>query len=70
MDEFFSELAEILDVEVSEIHLEYELEENRWDSLAILSVMAAVDMIFNKAVSGDALAGCKKVSDIMALTED
>ena len=68
MDDFTSGLAEIFEVEDSEITPDFDLESHNWDSLAIVSVIALVDSCCGKLLNGKALAACKTVSDIEALT--
>ena len=68
MDAFTSGLAEIFEVDDSEISPGFDLESHNWDSLAIVSVIALVDSCFGKLLNGKALAACKTVSDIEALT--
>lgn len=66
MSKFYDEMAEILDVDASEIGAEYELGET-WDSLAIVSTIALIDELYDKSVSPDALGQCKTVGDIEKL---
>ncbi len=67
MDAFTSGLAEIFEVDESEISPDFDLESHNWDSLAIVSVIALVDSCFDKLLNGKALAACRTVSDIQAL---
>jgi len=66
MSKFYDEMAEILDVDASEIGSDYELGET-WDSLAIVSTIALIDELYDKSVSPDALGQCKTVGDIEKL---
>lgn len=66
-NEFYEGLAEILEVELQEVNSEMELEEGSWDSLAVVSTIALIDEVYDRAVGADALAECKKVSDIEKL---
>jgi acyl carrier protein len=63
-DEFREGLAEILDVEPGEVEPGLELDEAVWDSLAIVSVIALIDEVYNETVSADALSDCQTVADI------
>jgi acyl carrier protein len=66
MSEFYEGMAEILDVDVSEIGPDYEFGE-AWDSLAIVSTIALIDELYDRAVNADALAECKTVGDVEQL---
>lgn len=63
MSEFYEGMAEILEVEVDAIGPDYELGE-AWDSLAIVSTIALIDEVFDKAIGADALEECKTVGDV------
>lgn len=67
MSEFYEGLAEILEVEPSEVTSEMALDEGVWDSLAIVSTIALIDEIYDRTVSADALAECRTVGDIEKL---
>jgi acyl carrier protein len=66
MSEFYEGMAEILDVDVSEVGPNYELGE-AWDSLAIVSTIALIDEIHDRSVSPDALGQCTTVGEIEKL---
>lgn len=66
MSDFYEGMAEILDVDVSEVGPNYELGE-AWDSLAIVSTIALIDEIYDRSVSPDALVQCKTVGEVEAL---
>ena len=63
MSEFYEGMAEILEVDAAEINADYELGE-AWDSLAIVSTIALVDEVFDKAIGADTLQECRTVGDI------
>lgn len=69
MSEFYEGLAEILEVEPSEINPDYALGEGNWDSLAIVSTIALIDEVYDKAISGEALEGCKTIGDLEKAVE-
>lgn len=68
MSEFYEGMAEILDVDVSEVGPDFELGE-AWDSLAIVSTIALIDEIYDRSVNPDALGQCKTVGAIEQLAE-
>ncbi|MEH7354532.1 acyl carrier protein [Neobacillus drentensis] len=71
MDEFLVELADLLEVEKSELTSGYPLEENEnWDSLAFISVLVMIDEHFQLTISNDALRKCSVVGDLLKLIID
>jgi acyl carrier protein len=67
MDELYAGLADIFEIDPSEIGSSTELEEENWDSLAMVSTIALFDELFGKEVNIDALKACRTVSDLEAL---
>lgn len=67
MSEFHEGLAEILEVEPSEIDSEYELNKDNWDSLAVVSTIALIDDVYDLMVKPEKLADCKSVGEIELL---
>ncbi len=63
MSEFYEGLAEIMEVDSSEISASYEFGE-AWDSLAVVSTIALIDEVYDKAVDIQLLQDCKTVGDI------
>ena len=63
MSEFYEGLAEIMEVEVTEITSNYEFGD-AWDSLAIVSTIALIDEVYDKAVDIQLLQECKTVGDV------
>ena len=63
MSEFYEGLAEIMEVEVADITGNYEFGDT-WDSLAIVSTIALIDEVYDKAVDIQLLQECKTVGDI------
>lgn len=71
MDSFLNELAEIFEVETSELKEGYELDEyTNWDSLAHISVIVLIDEHFNLSVSNEHLRKCVKLSDLFYLIQN
>lgn len=67
MSEFYEGLAEILEIEVDQVHPDLSLEEGGWDSLAVVSTIALIDDVFDVTVHPERLGECKSVADIEAL---
>lgn len=67
MQNFYSGLAEILEIDEAKVTPELSLADCAWDSLAVVSTIALVDELFDKMLDGQALARCERVADITAL---
>lgn len=63
MSEFYEGMAEILEVDSSEVGPDFELGD-AWDSLAIVSTIALIDEVYDKAIGADVLENCKTVGDV------
>lgn len=71
LEAFLRELAELLEVDVSELCDDYVLEDNwNWDSLALISVIVMIDEHFKQSVSNEALRKCKVVGDLIKLVNE
>jgi acyl carrier protein len=71
MSEFYEGMAEIFEVDVSEISPEFALNsaEAAWDSLAIVSTIALVDDCFGLMLDGQSLGQCETIADIEKIIE-
>ena len=67
--EFIEELAEVFETEADEMKAEYQLNEENWDSMAIISTIALVDEHFEKMVDAKKLGKCQKLGDLFVLVE-
>ena len=67
MSAFLEGLAEIFDVDASELGPDTSLSEYNWDSLSIVSTIALADEVFSVMLDGSALAKCETIKDIEAL---
>jgi acyl carrier protein len=67
MTAFHAGLADIFEVDESDITPDFDLASHTWDSLAIVSTIALIDECCNHMVDGRALANCVTVGDIEAL---
>ncbi len=67
MQEFYEGLAEILEIDASEVSPDLVLADHSWDSLAVVSTIALVDECFNVMLPSQALIACKTVADIEVL---
>ena len=60
-------IAEILEVE--EITLENELDEDCWDSLAVVTFISEIDSNFDQVIAPSAVNKVKTVADLIALVD-
>ena len=67
MSAFYAGLAEIFEIDESEITSDLDLATQNWDSLAVVSTIALIDEVYGKLVDGQALAKAVTVSEIEAL---
>lgn len=67
MQDFYIGLAEVLEIEPSQISAELDLIAYNWDSLAVVSTIALCDECFNVMLDGQALTKCQTVADIEKL---
>lgn len=66
--QFLEMLTEILEADAGTITGDEDLENlSNWDSLAVITFIAAVDEKMNFVVSGEQLSKAKTVGDLMAL---
>lgn len=66
MSQFYEGMAEIFDLDVSEVTPDFIMGE-LWDSLAIVSTIALIDELYDRAVSPDELGECTTVGEIEKL---
>ena len=64
MSAFHEGLAEILEVETTDLSPTMTLAEHGWDSLAIISCVALIDECFGTVGSGSTLVKCRTMADL------
>ena len=62
-------VAEILEVELEEVALTTELDEDSWDSLAVVTFISEIDSTFDQVISPSAVNKVETVADLIALVE-
>lgn len=67
MHTFFNGLADILEIDAADVTPELKLGDYAWDSLAIISVIALVDELYDQMLNGQTLSQCVTVADIVAM---
>lgn len=67
MSAFYAGLAEIFEIDESEITADLDLATQNWDSLAVVSTIALIDEVYGQLVDGQALAKAATVSEIEGL---
>jgi acyl carrier protein len=60
-------VAEVLELEVDEVNINTELDEDNWDSLAVVSFIAEIDSNFDQILVPADVRDVKKVSDLVVL---
>ncbi|ACA85952.1 acyl carrier protein [Shewanella woodyi] len=60
-------IAEILEVEVNEVNLDTQLDEDSWDSLAVVTFISEVDSNFDVVVSPSLVGGAETVKQLIDL---
>ncbi|MEH1777610.1 MAG: acyl carrier protein [Nostoc sp.] len=70
MEAFYEGLAEVFEIDVSQVSPNLDLTRIDWDSLAFISTIALVDDCFNVMLDGQSLANCQTVADIEKLITD
>lgn len=66
-NQVISIVAEILELDVSDLNLETELNSANWDSLAIITFISEVDSEFDKVLSPDQVGAASKIVDLVKL---
>lgn len=66
-DKFMNKLGEILSVPASSLSDDYSLDEENFDSIIVLSVIALVDEEFDVTLPGDELTSVTTIGELMAL---
>ncbi len=64
---FLEIIADILEVEVSEVSLTTELNEAQWDSLAVVTFISEIDSEFDVVVAPQKVAEVSKVQELFDL---
>lgn len=67
MNDFYEGLAEIFEVEPTELNRATVLADYGWDSLAIVSTIALFDELYGKEVDIESLTKCETVGDLEKL---
>lgn len=68
-EKFLQDLSEILEVDFSLLNETYVLDEQTWDSLAVVSCASSIHIYYGVFPSGAKLAQCKTVGDILLYIE-
>ena len=68
-DSFLRDLAELLNVRPEDFPANPPLDEDNWDSLAVLSAIALIDKHFGVTVSTERLLNCHSAGQVMELAE-
>ena len=66
---FIKDFAAIVEADVSELSHDYRLDDNNWDSVAVISGIALIDGHFHVTVPAAALRCCHSVGAVLELIE-
>lgn len=64
---FLVKLAAVMQVDLDELREEFELDPDRWDSLAQLATIALIDEEFGITVPAESLTQCTTVGAVLEL---
>jgi acyl carrier protein len=67
---FMEDLAAILEVDPTELHMDYGLDRDNWDSLAIVTAIVLIDEQFGINIEGDKLRQCSSVGGLWQLIQN
>lgn len=68
--EFYLQIDELLELDSGTIQGSEDLSGlPRWDSLAVMGLIAVLDRNFGIRASGERITACRNVADLVALTE-
>ncbi len=68
-EKLLSEMANLLEINICELHDEYDLKSHSLDSLVVVSMIATIDIIYSVRVHGSDIERCATVKDIFNLIE-
>ena len=68
-EKLLGEMANLLEMNVNQLHVEYDLKSHCLDSLVVVSMIAAIDIIYGVRVHGSDIEKCTTVNDIFHLIE-
>jgi acyl carrier protein len=69
MSEFYTGMAEILEVDEADVGPDFPLGK-AWDSLAVVSTIALIDEVYGTTVSPNRLQECKTVGEVEKLAQE
>lgn len=67
---FLQDLATLLEVEPAELKESFELNEENFDSVAVVSTIALIDEHYDLTVRGRELAKVKSIAELLAMIEE
>ena len=67
--EFLSKLADVLQIDVTEVTEDFALNADNWDSFAQLGTISAIDEMYGITVASNELKDCGTIGDLLALIE-
>ena len=67
LDSFKEDLSNILEINIDDLHDDFEFDSDNWNSLSIVATIVAIDEHFAIQIEGDKLKSCHNVLDLLQL---
>lgn len=66
---FFEDMAAILEADPTDLHEEFVLDRDNWNSLAIVAAIVLIDEQFGTTIEGDKLRECTSIGELWQLIQ-
>ena len=66
---FMEDLANILEIDLSELNDDFVLDSENWNSLSIVTAIVAIDEHFGLTIEGEKLRQCDTIGKLMQLIQ-
>lgn len=68
-EKLLNEMANVMEIDICELRDNYDLKGHGLDSLLVVSMIAAIDIIYDVRVQGSDIDRCETVRDVFNLIE-
>lgn len=69
-ENILNEIAKLMEMDVKDLDINASLDQyGNWDSLVVISTIAAIDEQFNVIIKGSEIESCKTLKEIFELVE-
>ena len=69
-NEFLTEMADLLEIEVEDLNDDFELNNENFDSVTVVSTIALIDEYFDVTVKGKELAKAETIGAVLELIKE